>query len=185
MFTALAESRFHLLLDHLLNLADLLLDFSGEFFVSAFGFQVGVARDLSGCLFDVAFQFMKLAFDLIFRARFHLVSTLFFRELSTKSCFRCFGEVASLLFGLAQLLELTVLPDHISQTGASSCCVEVRVSGATEFAAGRGLGQIASECLSAPTRISPPSATEQKQHYDNNQDRRHFSHLISAQYTAD
>ena len=45
-----------------------------------------------------------------------------------------FGEVASLLFGLAHLLEVTVLTDHISQAGTSSRFVEVRVSGATEFA---------------------------------------------------
>jgi hypothetical protein len=71
------------------------LDFAAEFFVLAFGFQVGVVRSLSGCLFDAAFQFMKLAFDLIFRARFHLVSPLFFRELSTKA-FSGVGEVALL-----------------------------------------------------------------------------------------
>jgi hypothetical protein len=51
----------------------------------ALGFQVGVVCDLSGFLFDVAFQFMKLAFDLILRARFHLVPPLLFRELFTKA----------------------------------------------------------------------------------------------------
>jgi hypothetical protein len=81
---ALRSEPVHLLLEYLFNLADFLLDFAAEFFVLAFGFQVGVVRDLSGFLFDVAFQFMKLAFDLIFRARFHLVP-LFFRELSTKA----------------------------------------------------------------------------------------------------
>jgi hypothetical protein len=35
------------------------LDLAGEFFVLAFGFQVGVVRDLSVCLFDVAFQFIS------------------------------------------------------------------------------------------------------------------------------
>jgi hypothetical protein len=57
------------------------LDFACEFFVLAFAFQVGVVRDLSGFLFNVAFQFMKIAFDLILRARFHLVTPLLFREL--------------------------------------------------------------------------------------------------------
>jgi hypothetical protein len=66
-----AANRFILLLEHLFNLADFLLDFAGDFFVLAFGFQVGVVRDLSGCLFDVAFQLMNLALDLIFFARFH------------------------------------------------------------------------------------------------------------------
>jgi hypothetical protein len=49
------------------------LDFAGEFFVLALGFQLRVVCDLSGFLFDVAFYFMTLAFDLILRACFHLV----------------------------------------------------------------------------------------------------------------
>jgi hypothetical protein len=69
-------------LEYLFNLSDFLLDFACEFFVLAFGLQAGVVRDLSGFLFNVALQFMKLAFDLIFRARFHLVSPLFFRKQS-------------------------------------------------------------------------------------------------------
>jgi hypothetical protein len=68
----------HLLLEYLFNLADYLLDFASEFFGLAFGFQVGVVRDLSGFLFNVAFQFMTLAFDLILSAWFHLVSPLLF-----------------------------------------------------------------------------------------------------------
>jgi hypothetical protein len=74
-----------LLLEYFFNLADFLLDLAGEFFVLAFGRQIGVVRDLSGFLDNLAFQFMKLAFDLIRRARFHLVSPLLFRELSTKA----------------------------------------------------------------------------------------------------
>jgi hypothetical protein len=60
-----AENRSILLLEYFFNLADFLLNFAGEFFVLAFGLQVGVVRDLSGFFFNVAFQFMKLAFDLI------------------------------------------------------------------------------------------------------------------------
>jgi hypothetical protein len=66
------ENSLLLLFEHLLNLADFLLDFAGEFFVLAVGLQVSVVRDLSRFLFDLTFQFMNLAFDLILRARFHL-----------------------------------------------------------------------------------------------------------------
>jgi hypothetical protein len=72
----------YLLLQHLFNLADLLLDFAGEFFVFAFGRQFGVVRNLSGFLFEFTFHVMQRAFDLILRARFHLVFPLFLRELS-------------------------------------------------------------------------------------------------------
>jgi len=63
-----------LLLEHLFNLADFLLDFAGEIFVLAFGRKGGVVRDLSRFLFNFSFQFVKLAFDLIRRARFHASS---------------------------------------------------------------------------------------------------------------
>src|ERR1017187_535135 len=81
---ALRRELVHLLFEYLFNLADFLLDFAGEFFVLAFGFQVGVVRDLSGFLFNVAFQFMKLAFDLILRARFHLVLLFSFANFPLK-----------------------------------------------------------------------------------------------------
>src|ERR1022692_2973880 len=122
---ALRRELVHLLFEYLFNLAGFLLDFAGEFFVLAFGFQVGVARDLSGCLFDVAFQFMKLAFDLIFRTRFHLVSPLSLLRTFHKKLFPVFGEVALLLFGLAQPLECHVVPDHISRSAALSCIIAV------------------------------------------------------------
>jgi hypothetical protein len=76
---ALRREPLYLLLEYLFDLADFPLDFAGEFFDLAFGFQVGVIRDLSGFLFNVAFQLMKLAFDLILRARFHSVSPLLSR----------------------------------------------------------------------------------------------------------
>jgi hypothetical protein len=88
-----AANRFILLLEYLFNLADFLLDFAGEFFVLAFGFQVGVVRDLSGGLFDAAFQFMKLALDLIFLTRFHLVFLFSFENFPLK-LFPVFGAVA-------------------------------------------------------------------------------------------
>jgi hypothetical protein len=88
-----AANQFILLLEYLFNLADFLLDFAGDFFVLAFGFQVGVVRDLSGCLFDVAFQFMKLALDLIFLAQFHRVFLFSFENFPLK-LFPVFGAVA-------------------------------------------------------------------------------------------
>jgi hypothetical protein len=72
------------------------LDFASEFFALAFGLQVGVVRDLSGLLLNIAFQFMKLAFDLILRARFYWVSPLLFRELPLK-LLPVFGKVSSAL----------------------------------------------------------------------------------------
>src|ERR1035437_9091138 len=75
-----ARRPVQLLFEHLLNLADFLLEFAGEFFVLAVGLQVSVVRDLSRFLFNLTFQFMKLAFELILRTRFHLFSPFFFRK---------------------------------------------------------------------------------------------------------
>jgi hypothetical protein len=66
----------YLLLKHLLNLPDFPLDLTGELFGLAFSLQVGVRRDLPCFLFDLPFQLMKLAFDLILRARFHASSSV-------------------------------------------------------------------------------------------------------------
>jgi hypothetical protein len=63
-----------LLLKNLFNLPDFLLDLTGELFDLAFSGQVGVVRDLSRFLLNFAFHFMKLACDLILRARFHVSS---------------------------------------------------------------------------------------------------------------
>src|ERR1035441_10091442 len=66
---------------YLSNPADFLLDYACEVFVLAFGHQGGIVRGLSRFLLNCAIYFMKLAFDLILRARFHLFSPLFFRKL--------------------------------------------------------------------------------------------------------
>jgi len=50
----------HLLLEHFFNLADFLLNGSGDSLVLTLGCQVGVARDLPGILFDFAFQLSRL-----------------------------------------------------------------------------------------------------------------------------
>jgi hypothetical protein len=60
-----AQKPAHLRAEHLSNLADFLLDFAGELFVLTFGLQVRIVGYLACFLFD---------FDLILRARFHLVS---------------------------------------------------------------------------------------------------------------
>jgi len=59
------------ILKYLFDLPDFLLDFAGEFFAPPFGCQVRVVRDLSRFFFDVALNFVQLAFDLIRCARFH------------------------------------------------------------------------------------------------------------------
>jgi hypothetical protein len=53
------------------------LDFAGEFFALAFSRQVGVVRDLTHFLFNGPFDFMKLAFNLVFRARLHRILPAF------------------------------------------------------------------------------------------------------------
>ena len=63
-----------LLLKHLLDLPDLLLDFASDLFRVTFISEIGVVRDLSGLFFHFAFQLMKRAFDFVFRTWFHLVS---------------------------------------------------------------------------------------------------------------
>jgi hypothetical protein len=66
--------KFYLLLKHLFDLADFLLDLAGEVFVLAFGRQVGIVRELPSFLLDFTLQLMKVAFDLVVRARFHRFS---------------------------------------------------------------------------------------------------------------
>src|SRR5271166_1996545 len=63
-----------LLLEHFFDLPDLLLNFAGQFFDPAFGFQVRIVSDLACFLFDFTCRFVKLAFDLIFRTWFHVFS---------------------------------------------------------------------------------------------------------------
>jgi hypothetical protein len=60
-----------LLLEHPLDLADFLLHLARELLVLAIRRQVGVVCDPAGLLFGFAFHFVKSAFDLILRARFH------------------------------------------------------------------------------------------------------------------
>jgi hypothetical protein len=57
---ALSKQLAHLLLEHFFNLADFLLNGSGDSLVLTLGCQVGVARDLPGILFDFAFQLSRL-----------------------------------------------------------------------------------------------------------------------------
>jgi hypothetical protein len=59
---------------HLLDLSDLLLDFASDLFCLTFVREVGIVRNLSGLFFHFAFQLMKRAVDLVFRAWFQLDS---------------------------------------------------------------------------------------------------------------
>jgi hypothetical protein len=60
-----------LLPKHLFDPADFLLDFAGEFLALAFRYHVGIVRDPTHFFFSFTFDFMKLAFNPILRARFH------------------------------------------------------------------------------------------------------------------
>src|ERR1700682_1676477 len=61
-------------LEHFFDLPDLLFNFASVLFGFALSLQVGVVRVLACRLFDFAFRFVKIAFDLILCARVHLFS---------------------------------------------------------------------------------------------------------------
>jgi len=63
---------FGLFFKHLLDLADFLLDFSGELFVLTLCLQVRLVHDLASLLFHCACDFVNSAFELIFGTWFHL-----------------------------------------------------------------------------------------------------------------
>jgi hypothetical protein len=71
---ALSKSRPHLVLEHFFDRSDFFLNLAGKLFVLACFLQPGIVGDLARFLFDLPFHFMKLAFDLVFRTRFHLLS---------------------------------------------------------------------------------------------------------------
>src|SRR5579871_4759442 len=75
------ENTGHLLLEHLFNLADLVLDLAGDSFGLAFSLEVGIVRSLSRFLFGFTLQLMKFARDLILRARFHLLFSSFVSKM--------------------------------------------------------------------------------------------------------
>jgi hypothetical protein len=63
-----------LALQYLFNLSGFLLDLAGEFFILAFGSQVGVVGNLANLLFHRALKFKQIAFHSVLRALFHLLS---------------------------------------------------------------------------------------------------------------
>src|ERR1700680_2884891 len=73
--TCVVSSPAHQLLKHLFNLPDLLLDFACELLRLAFVRQIRVVGGLPCFFFHFAFQFVKLAFELVLRARFHVFSS--------------------------------------------------------------------------------------------------------------
>src|ERR1022692_2499443 len=94
-----AQSPPNLLLEYFFDLPDLFFNFPGPVFGFAFSLQVGIVRDFARLLFDFAFHFMKLAFNLIFRTRFHLFSpyscSCLIKELNLRS-----PAPTELLFGV-------------------------------------------------------------------------------------
>ena len=61
-----------LLLSHdLLNLANLVLNCTGYFFVFAFDFQFALPAEFPGGLLDLTLYFVKRTFRLVLRAGFH------------------------------------------------------------------------------------------------------------------
>jgi len=63
-----ALTHYSLFLQYLFNLTDFLLDFACEFFILAFGRQIGVVGDLAHLLFDRALKFMQISADFILNA---------------------------------------------------------------------------------------------------------------------
>jgi hypothetical protein len=72
-----ANPPVYLLVEHFFNLANFLLNFSAEFFILPFGYQVGIVGNVSRFLLCGTLQFMKLALHLILCAHFHKFSPLF------------------------------------------------------------------------------------------------------------
>ena len=60
-----ALTHYSLFLQYLFNLTDFLLDFACEFFILAFGRQIGVVGDLAHLLFDRTLKFMQISADFI------------------------------------------------------------------------------------------------------------------------
>jgi hypothetical protein len=65
-----------LLAPELVELADLFLDFAGNFFTGAFGFQFGIVAYDSGNLFNLALHLVQRTFKLVLSAGFHGVLLL-------------------------------------------------------------------------------------------------------------
>ena len=79
----------HSLLEHSFNLPDFLEDFASELLVLAVGLELGAVRQLPRLLFGFTSNFMKLAFDLILRARFHRGAPL------SRNCGRFLRRIAA------------------------------------------------------------------------------------------
>jgi transporter family-2 protein len=72
-----------LLLYDFFNVADLLLNFTGDLFILPFGFEMRFLEGVTDGLLHCAFRFMQGAFGFIFRAVFHGVSFVATRQLPT------------------------------------------------------------------------------------------------------
>ncbi len=66
-----AKRRQELFAEDFLYVADFALNLSAGFFRGPTILQVAIAGRFPGLLFDLAFNFVRRAFDFVFRARFH------------------------------------------------------------------------------------------------------------------
>src|ERR1700680_1545144 len=87
---------FTLLTENLLHLADFLLDFPAYLLALAFGFQVGIVRQLSCLLLNLTLHFVNLTCNLILSTWLHLVAS---SEMNSAQLFRrCDFELIAHVF---------------------------------------------------------------------------------------
>jgi hypothetical protein len=77
------------------------------FFALALGVHLGVVRNLARVLLSVAFNFMKLAFNLIFQGRYHLFSATFSSKTFHESNLNV--RIAEMIFDVSLAVLLCLL----------------------------------------------------------------------------
>jgi hypothetical protein len=86
-----------LVIPKLLDLTDFSLNLAGYLFNGTFRFHLWIIAQITGDLLDLPFHFVKLAFHLVFRARFHVIIPHVFRSgylaiLLSMTIFRQYGD---------------------------------------------------------------------------------------------
>jgi hypothetical protein len=76
--TPMFDAPLSLLSQNLFDFTDLFLNFAGYLFGFAFALQLGIIGDFPGYFLDFTLCFVKLAFCLVLRTRFHGISPLGF-----------------------------------------------------------------------------------------------------------
>ena len=82
----------------LLYFADLLLDLATDLFSGAVVLEFGVARDLAGDLFHVAFDLVALASDLVFQTGFHRSCSLAWEKGKDQPSQRMLSPLSSIFY---------------------------------------------------------------------------------------